>query len=294
MNLLHGRMVMALGFSTAAHVAVAWVINDGVAWTSAPAQRTLSVSLAPAAPRAVLNSIAPSATAALSPALVEALEPSRVQVIDEPDRIVTARVADVVEHLDAPLVTSRGPERTQRAREVSASKIVTAVAASGEFQVAKAVRREVVEKPLPPELAPVPATSRDARPDPSPRRAAAPAPARARADGDTGAGASPRSPAKGAGDPGADRSAQPASGNEPPRYPWTARLKGHEGRVILSVWVSADGGPERLAVLQSSGYTALDRAAVDAVEGWRFQPARRGGLDTGSLLYVPVVFRLDD
>ena len=64
--------------------------------------------------------------------------------------------------------------------------------------------------------------------------------------------------------------------------------------MILSVWVSADGGPERLAVLQSSGYAALDRAAVDAVEGWHFQPARRGGLDTGSLLYVPVVFRLDD
>ena len=47
-------------------------------------------------------------------------------------------------------------------------------------------------------------------------------------------------------------------------------------------------------MLQSSGYPALDRAAVQAVEGWRFQPARRDGRDTGSLLYVPVVFRLND
>ena len=63
---------------------------------------------------------------------------------------------------------------------------------------------------------------------------------------------------------------------------------------MLSIWVSAEGEADRLAVLQSSGYPTLDRAAVEAVERWRFQPARRGGFETGSLLYVPVVFRLDD
>jgi protein TonB len=293
-NLIHARMTIALGFSAAAHVAAAWMINDGVPWTAAPAQRTLSVSIVSAAPRAVLNSIAPSATAALSPALVQTLEPSRVPVIDEPDRIVTARVADVVELLAAPLVKFRGPERTLRAREVPSSKIITAIAADGEFQVAKAIQREVSEKPLPPQLAPAPATSPTVRPDPSPRQTAAPAPAPKAVDGDPGSGAAPRSPARVAGQPGADRNAQPASGNDPPRYPWTARLKGHQGRVVLSVWVSADGGAERLAVLQSSGYAALDRAAVDAVEHWQFQPARRGGHAAGSMLYVPVVFRLDD
>jgi protein TonB len=293
-NLIHGRMILALGFSTAAHVAAAWMINDGIAWTAAPAQRTLSVSIVPAAPRAVLNSIAPSATAALSPAVVQALEPSRVRVIDEPDRIVTARVADTVELLDAPLVKIRGPERTLRAREARSAKIITAIAADAEFQVAKAVQRDVSEKPLPPDLAPVPATSPTLRPDPSPRQAAAPAPAPEAMDGDPGSGAALRSPARVAGQPGADRSAHPASGNEPPQYPWTARLKGHQGRVVLSVWVGADGGAERLAVLRSSGYAALDRAAVDAVERWQFRPARRGGRETGSMLYVPVVFRLDD
>jgi len=60
------------------------------------------------------------------------------------------------------------------------------------------------------------------------------------------------------------------------------------------VWVSAEGQADELAVLQSSGYPNLDRAAVEAVQRWRFKPARRAGNDAGSLLYVPVVFRLDD
>ncbi|NIM28335.1 MAG: TonB family protein, partial [Gammaproteobacteria bacterium] len=74
-----------------------------------------------------------------------------------------------------------------------------------------------------------------------------------------------------------DRSALPAAGNAPPDYPWTARARGHQGRVVLSVWVSAAGLAERLAVLHSSGYASLDRAAMEAVERWRFRPARRAG-----------------
>ena len=97
-----------------------------------------------------------------------------------------------------------------------------------------------------------------------------------------------------AGRPGADRNASPAAGNEPPEYPWVARAQGHQGRVVLSVWVNAEGQADELAVLQSSGHPVLDRAAMQAVERWRFQPARRNGRDTGSLLYVPVVFRLND
>ena len=62
----------------------------------------------------------------------------------------------------------------------------------------------------------------------------------------------------------------------------------------MSVWVSARGEADQLAVLKSSGYPTLDRAALEAVRRWRFHPARRGGTDTGSLLYVPVMFRLDD
>jgi len=229
-HLIPGRFAIALGFSTAAHVGLAWMVGDQLPSTAAPAQRALTVAMVPAAPRAVLNSIAPTAVAALSPTLVRPLAPPSVAVIDEPDSVLAARVSDAVEALAA----------------------------------------------LPVEVRRVAAT-----------------PARKSVEGETGSGAHARSPRAVAGQPGANREARPASGNNPPEYPWTARLQGYQGRVVLSVWVSAEGQADRLAVLRSSGYPSLDRAAVAAVQGWRFQPARRAGYDTGSLLYVPVVFRLD-
>ena len=119
-------------------------------------------------------------------------------------------------------------------------------------------------------------------------------PARKAVKGERGSGADAPSRHAVAGLPGANRQALPASGNEPPRYPWISRAQGHQGRVVLSVWVSAEGQADELAVLKSSGYPTLDRAAVAAVQRWRFTPARRAGNNAASLLYVPVVFRLDD
>jgi len=276
-HLIPGRFAIALGFSTAAHVGLAWVVGDQLPSTAAPAQRALTVAMTPAAPRAVLNSIAPTATAALSPVLVRPLAPPDVAVIDEPDRVLAARVADAVEALAALPVEARGAE----------SSVVLAAVAHSEIRVTTALQREAIKKPLPSRADPAPATSTTAR--------AAPAatPARKSVEGESGSGAQARSPRAVAGRPGANRAARPASGNDPPEYPWTARVQGHQGRVVLSVWVSAEGEADRLAVLRSSGYPSLDRAAVAAVQGWRFRPARRAGYDTGSLLYVPVVFRLD-
>ncbi|MDX1433701.1 MAG: energy transducer TonB, partial [Gammaproteobacteria bacterium] len=94
--------------------------------------------------------------------------------------------------------------------------------------------------------------------------------------------------------PGAgDRVAAPAAGNPPPRYPWTARLRGEQGQVVLRVWVSEAGDASRLDVWQSSGSRALDQAALAAVGAWRFEPARRDGRAADSLVHVPVRFRLD-
>ena len=292
MTLIPGRFAVALSFSAAAHVGLAWVVSDPLPATAAPAQQALSVALAPAAPRAVLNSIAPAATATLSPAVVRPLAPASAQVIDEPQRVIAAQALASVEVLDAPLVEARGPEHRLRARDASSSTVPVAIASSP-MRVTKTVAREKVDKPSPPNMHPVPATSRKARGAPASRRAAA-SPARKPNPGEAGSGADARSPQAVAGQPGSNRQALPASGNAPPEYPWTARAHGHQGRVVLSVWVSAQGAADRLAVLKSSGYPTLDRAALEAVQRWRFQPARRGGSDTGSLLYVPVTFRLDD
>lgn len=290
MYLIQGRFALALGFSTAAHVGLAWMVSDQLPSGAAPAQRALTVAMTPAAPRAVLNSIAPTATAALSPAVVRPLAPVSVQAIHEPDRVVAARVVDIVQALDAPLVEARGPKRHLRARDSRASTVAL-VAAVSRMRISSALLRETEKKPLPASLDPAPATSREVLPAP---RAAATTPAPQSVDGKPGTGGQAHSPRAVAGQPGANREALPASGNEPPEYPWIARAQGHQGRVLISVWVGAEGQADELAVLQSSGYPNLDRAAVEAVRHWRFQPARRGGIETGSLLYVPVVFRLDE
>jgi protein TonB len=290
--LIHGRFAVALSFSAAMHAGLAWVASDGLPSSAAPAQQALSVALAPAAPRAVVNSIAPAATATLSPAVVQPLAPASVQAIDAPRSILVVQALAGIEALDAPLVQARGPEHRTRARDLPSSMVPVAIAPS-ETRITKASAREEIDKPLPPNMHPTPATSNKVGGAPASRLAMALS-VRKPSPGKIGSGADARSPQAVAGRPGSNRQAVPASGNAPPEYPWSARARGHQGRVVLSVWVSVGGVADRLAVLKSSGHPTLDQAALEAVQHWRFQPARRGGSDTGSLLYVPVTFRLDD
>ncbi len=81
--------------------------------------------------------------------------------------------------------------------------------------------------------------------------------------------------------------------NPPPRYPPTARRLGSEGTVMLRVLVSAEGLPVRVDLEQTSGSSPLDHAALDAVRGWRFAPARRGEQNIEDWVRVPIVFRLE-
>jgi protein TonB len=48
--------------------------------------------------------------------------------------------------------------------------------------------------------------------------------------------------------------------------------------VTLLVVVDGEGQPVSISVQKTSGHGILDRAAVAAVEGWRFRPANRGAL----------------
>ena len=82
-------------------------------------------------------------------------------------------------------------------------------------------------------------------------------------------------------------------GNAPPRYPIVARRSGVEGTVHLRVVVSREGRPVHVAVERTSGSTALDNAALEAVRGWKFAPARRGQEPVEQAVTVPVVFRLE-
>jgi TonB family protein len=61
-----------------------------------------------------------------------------------------------------------------------------------------------------------------------------------------------------------------------PIYPADAKAEGVQGTVILQLQVSEEGVPEFVRVVRSVD-DRLDRSAIDAVEQWRYAPARRDG-----------------
>ncbi len=81
--------------------------------------------------------------------------------------------------------------------------------------------------------------------------------------------------------------------NPAPMYPPVARRSGDQGTVMLKVLVSPEGAPLRVELDQSSGSKPLDSAALDAVKGWRFVPARRGAQNIEGWVRVPVFFKLE-
>lgn len=90
------------------------------------------------------------------------------------------------------------------------------------------------------------------------------------------------------------RKAFPRYGFNPkPPYPDLARRRGYEGTVILSVLVSRDGSAASVRVAQSSGYSVLDRSALETVAGWRFVPAKLDGEPVEMEVEVPVRFQLE-
>ena len=78
----------------------------------------------------------------------------------------------------------------------------------------------------------------------------------------------------------------------PPRYPSIARRRGQQGTVWLEVWLDEQGSQTRLLLQQSSGIKALDSAALDAVENWRFLPHQVNGHAIASRVRIPVEFSL--
>jgi protein TonB len=82
--------------------------------------------------------------------------------------------------------------------------------------------------------------------------------------------------------------------NPKPKYPSIATSRGWEGTVRLLVRVSAEGLSEEVTVQRSSGYDVLDEAAIEAVEKWKFIPAKRGDTPVPSSVVVPINFVLNN
>ncbi len=76
-------------------------------------------------------------------------------------------------------------------------------------------------------------------------------------------------------------------------YPPALLEQGIEGRVLLRLFVDAQGRliPDSTRVAESSGYPALDTAALTGARELRFSPALRNGRAVGGPFLQPAHFR---
>ena len=80
--------------------------------------------------------------------------------------------------------------------------------------------------------------------------------------------------------------------NPPPRYPRIARRRGYEGTVILEVLVSPEGKVADCRIFRSCGYSVLDKAAMNSLKNWLFEPGMRGEEKVEMWVKVPIRFQL--
>ena len=79
----------------------------------------------------------------------------------------------------------------------------------------------------------------------------------------------------------------------PFRYPPALYAERVQADVLLRLYIDSAGAvhPESTMVVQSSGTSALDSAAVTGSRELRFAPARRDGAPVGVTVHLPVQFR---
>lgn len=159
-------------------------------------------------------------------------------------------------------------------------------------------RPKPVAPPPPPKVQPKPPTPKvvplkPQKPKPVPKVVAeAPAPAQVIATAPAGPVAPPAPPP-----PVVEKITAPTAGadylhNPEPDYPDLAQERGWEGKVLLKVYVQADGKPSNVSIAKSSGHKELDDAALKAVNKWSFVPAKRGDTPVDGWVTVPISFNL--
>ncbi|MBN1165487.1 MAG: TonB family protein [Candidatus Krumholzibacteriota bacterium] len=77
-----------------------------------------------------------------------------------------------------------------------------------------------------------------------------------------------------------------------PVYPELARQGGFEGKVLLRVTIGADGRVEAASIINSEVPPLMEKAALNAVMKFEFEPAMQRNIPVRSIMAVPVVFRL--
>jgi protein TonB len=75
-------------------------------------------------------------------------------------------------------------------------------------------------------------------------------------------------------------------------YPSSAKIAGEEGRPMVALCVGPNGRIESADVVESSGFPALDEAAVRVAKAGRYKPATENGQPIRACARLPVKFSL--
>ena len=75
-----------------------------------------------------------------------------------------------------------------------------------------------------------------------------------------------------------------------PQYPIAARDSNLPATVILWVIVGPDGLPHEIRVAQAAGH-GFDENAIEAVQKWRFKPAKKDGQPVAVQINVQIHFK---
>ena len=79
---------------------------------------------------------------------------------------------------------------------------------------------------------------------------------------------------------------------QPAPYPESERKSGAEGWVIVNLMIDPEGKPYEMAVGDSTGNPVLEKAALEQVAKWRFEPATMNGKPIDAGHKVKLEFRL--
>lgn len=90
-----------------------------------------------------------------------------------------------------------------------------------------------------------------------------------------------------------DEAPVPLDAESPVEYPISLYDQGIGGTVVLRLFVTAEGAvvPDSTRIQESSGYPALDSAAVASAPRLRYAPALRDGQPVAAPFTQPIIFR---